>query len=95
MEKISNKAKMFYYEKIRKPLPSVSRKNDLLRQIRETSARLTAAHNRFENECDEDLLDSIIFEIQSLKALYRYLLRMAKEEGLQCAEISVFGREVI
>lgn len=73
----------------------MSEKNNLLRQIRETSARLTAAHNRFENECDEDLLDSIIFEIQSLKALYRYLLRMAKEEGLQCAEVSVFGREVI
>ncbi len=95
MEKISDKAKIFYYEKIRKPLPPAAHQNDLLRQIRETSARLTAAHNRFENECDEDLLDSVIFEIQSLKALYRYLIRMAKEEGLQCAEISVFGREVI
>lgn len=73
----------------------MSEKNALLRQIRETSARLTAAHNRFENECDEDLVESIIFEIQSLKALYRYLLRMARAEGLQCGEISVFGREVI
>ncbi len=94
MEKNSNKAKIFYYEKIRKPQP-MSRNNLLLCQIRETSAKLTAAHNRFENECDEDLLDSIIYEIHSLKALYRYLLRLAKEEGLQCAEISVFGREVI
>lgn len=95
MEKNSNKFKTFYYGKIRKPLPSVSSRNDLLRQIRETSAQLTAAYNRFENECDEDLLDSVIFEIQSLKSLYRYLLKMAKAEGLQCAEISVFGREVI
>ncbi len=95
MDKNSNKAKIFYYERIRKQLPSLSEKNMLLLQIRETSAKLDAAHNRFENECDEDLLDSIIYEIQSLKALYRYLLRMAKEEGLQCAEISVFGREVI
>ena len=90
-----NKAKIFYYEKIRKQLPSMGEKNALLRQIRETSERLSAAHNRFENESDEDLLDSIIFEIQSLKALYRYLLKMAKREGLQCAEISVFGKEVI
>lgn len=95
MEKNLNKAQIFYYEKIRKQLPSMSEKNALLRQIRETSARLTAAHNRFENESDEDLVESIIFEIQSLKALYRYLLRLAREEGLQCAEISVFGREVI
>ena len=78
MDKNLNKAQIFYYGKIRKQLPSMSEKNNLLRQIRETSARLTAAHNRFENECDEDLLDSIIFEIQSLKALYRYLIKMAK-----------------
>lgn len=95
MEKNSSKSKIFYYERIRRQLPPLSEKNLLLKQIRETSAKLAAAHNRFENECDEDLLDSIIYEIQSLKALYRYLLRMAKEEGLQCAEISVFGREVI
>ena len=94
MEKNSNKAKIFYYEKIRRPV-QMTRKSVILSQIRETSAKLTAAHNRFENECDEDLLDSIIYEIHSLKALYRYLLKMAKEEGLQCAEISVFGREVI
>ena len=95
MEKNLNKAQIFYYEKIRKQMPSMSEKNALLRQIRETSARLSAAHNRFENESDQDLLDSIIFEIKSLKSHYRYLLKMAKEEGLQCAEISVFGKEVI
>lgn len=94
MEKNSNKAKIFYYERIRKPQPMTD-KNILLRQIRETADRLNAAHNRFENECDGDLLDSVIYEIQSLKALYRYLLKKAKEEGLQCGEVSVFGREVI
>ena len=94
MEKNSSKAKIFYYERIRKPQPMTG-KSLLLRQIRETSDRLNAAHNRFENESDEDLLDSVIYEIQSLKALYRYLLKRAREEGLQCGEVSVFGREVI
>ena len=94
MEKNSNKAKIFYHEFIRKPQPMTNR-NILIRQIRETADKLTAAHSRFENECDEDLLDAIIYEIQSLKAYYRYLLKKAKEEGLQCGEISVFGREVI
>ena len=42
----------------------------------------------------EDLLESVIFEIQSLKALYRYLLKRARESGIECGEISVFGREV-
>ena len=95
MEKNSNKAKLFYFEKIRKPLPTFSQKNELMLQIRDTSQKLEAAYSRFENESNEDLLDSIIFEIQSLKALYRYLIKQAKKEGLQCGEISVFGREVI
>ncbi|MGN0543531.1 MAG: DUF2508 family protein [Acutalibacteraceae bacterium] len=93
MEKYLKSARIFYYEKIRRPPQPVS--DSLLQQIRDTSQRLESAYSRFENECNEDLLDSIIYEIQSLKALYRYLLKQAKENGLECAEISVFGREVI
>ena len=95
MEKNSGKARMFYFEKIRKPLPPFAEQNELVCQIRDTSQRLAAAYSRFEIENNEDLLDSIIYEIQSLKALYRYLIKRAKTEGLQCGEISVFGREVI
>lgn len=93
MEKYFNNAKIFYYEKIRKPIPPVY--DSILLQIRDTSQRLESAYSRFENECNEDLLDSIIYEIQSLKALYRYLIKQAKEKGIECAEIAVFGREVI
>ncbi len=93
MEKILNSARIFYYEKIRKPLPPDN--SSLLMQIRDTSQRLRSAYSRFENESNEDLLDSIIYEIQSLKALYRYLIKRAKENGLECTEISVFGKEVI
>ena len=78
MEKFSGKAKIFYNEFIRKPQPMTD-KSLLLRQIRETSERLNAAHSRFENECDEDLVDSIIYEIHSLKALYRYLLKWRRK----------------
>lgn len=93
MEKHFNSAKIFYYEKIRRPAPP--EKDNLLRQIKETSRRLESAYSRFEFESNEDLLDSIIYEIQSLKSLYRYLLKMARENGLECAEITVFGQEVI
>ncbi|MBQ7838163.1 MAG: DUF2508 family protein [Clostridia bacterium] len=92
MEKYFKSAKIFYYEKIRKPVKPD--RDIILTQLRETSTRLESAYSRFENECNEDLLDSVIYEIQSLKALYRYLIKKAKENGLECAEISVFGREV-
>ncbi|MBE6771471.1 MAG: DUF2508 family protein [Ruminococcaceae bacterium] len=93
MEKYLNSAKIFYYEVIRKPVQPAQ--DIILQQIRDTSQRLESAYSRFENECNEDLLDSIIYEIQSLKALYRYLLKLAKEKGVECGEVSVFGREVI
>ena len=93
MEKIFRNAKNFYFNVIRKPV--VTPTDALVTQIRDTSRRLESAYSRFENELNEDLLDSVIYEIQSLKALYRYLLKKAKECGLECAEISVFGREVI
>lgn len=92
MEKILKNAKVFYYDVIRKPVVPVT--DSLVMQIRDTSQKLESAYSRFENETNEDLLDSIIYEIQSLKALYRYLLKRAKECGIECAEISVFGREV-
>ena len=92
MEKISEKAKNFYYEFIRKPVEPAT--DSIVKQIRDTSQKLECAYERFENEINEDLLDSIIYEIQSLKALYRYLLKEAKECGIECGEISVFGREV-
>ncbi len=93
MEKYFKNAKIFYYEKIRRPITPVY--DVTLQQIRDTSERLANAYSRFEIESNEDLLDSIIYEIQSLKALYRYLIKQAKEKGIECSEISVFGREVI
>ena len=93
MEKYFNSARIFYFQKIKKPVFK-SESNEIIRQIRETSEKLNNAYSRFEYESNEDLLESVIFEIQSLKALYRYLLKRARETGLECAEISVFGREV-
>ena len=93
MEKFLDSAKIFYYERIKKPAPAVQ--DDILLQIRETSVKLQNAYARFENESNEDLIDSIIYEIQSLSALYIYLIKQAKQNGIECAEISVFGKEVI
>ena len=91
MEKYLNAAKVFYYGKIRKPVKTAD--DALVEQIRDTYARLLGAYNRFEMESNEDLLDSVIYEIQSLKALY--LIKKAQREGVKCREINVYGREVI
>ena len=78
---------------IRKPVKPAQ--DTVLIQLRDTSQRLASAYSRFENESNEDLLDSIIYEIKSLKALYRYLLKLAKEKGLESDDIAIYSREVI
>lgn len=59
----------------------------LLEEIRNTGRQLDVAKTKFEFECDEDMVDSIIYEIQSLNARYRYLLRIAKERNIQSTDI--------
>lgn len=56
--------------------------------IREVCQRLDMAEARFSMESDPDLIEGCIFEIESLRARYRYLLRTAREQGISCAEKS-------
>lgn len=53
-----------------------------LEEIREVCRRLDAANRRFSLESDPDLIEACIFEQESLRARYRYLLRKAREERL-------------
>ena len=54
--------------------------------IREVCALMDAAQNRFEQETDDDLIEAAIYEQQSLRAKYRYLLRLARSQGVTCKE---------
>ena len=61
--------------------------------IRQVCANLDSVHNRFESETDPDLIEASIFEMQSLQAKYRYLLRVARNEGITCEEKSHLWNE--
>ena len=54
--------------------------------IRQVCADIDAAQSRFEQETDADLIEASIYELQSLRAKYRYFLRMARSEGIICNE---------
>lgn len=54
--------------------------------IREVCAGIDAAQSRFEQEADPDLIEAAIYEMQSLRAKYRYLLRTARSQGICCGE---------
>ena len=54
----------------------------LLEEIRSTLAMINAMHQWFNTECDADLIEACVFQLESLEARYRYLLRMAKDRGM-------------
>lgn len=68
----------------------------LLSDIREVCRDMELAESRFENESNSDLIDSCIFEQESLKARYSYLIKCAKEHGISCNSKPIHhGKEVM
>lgn len=68
--------------------------NPRLAEIREVCRRLDLAQQRFSMERDPDLIEACIYEQEALRARYRYLLRVAREQeliaplaGLQDADV--------
>ncbi|MEG0978897.1 MAG: DUF2508 family protein [Oscillospiraceae bacterium] len=56
----------------------------LLQDIRVVCRMIDDAYTRFQMQADDDLVEASIFEIEALKARYRYLLRLAKTKNITC-----------
>lgn len=55
----------------------------LLNEIYRLRDALEMAYERFELQQDNDLVEATIFEIEALKARYRYMLGLAKAQNLK------------
>ncbi|MBR2957301.1 MAG: DUF2508 family protein [Clostridia bacterium] len=55
---------------------------NLINESQDISRALERAYERFELQSDSDLVEATIFEIEALKARYRYMLALAKEQNL-------------
>jgi|GEM_PF-2009871 len=56
----------------------------LLQDIRRVCRMIDDAYARFQMQADDDLVEASIYEIEALKARYRYLLRLAKNKNVTC-----------
>ena len=56
--------------------------HELLTAIRDVCRQLDNAKLRFEMESDSDLIEACIYEMEALRARDRYLLRMARLQGI-------------
>ncbi len=58
----------------------------LISEIHSLSESLALAYERFELQSDNDLVEATIYEIEALKARYRYMLALAKQRNLKSSE---------
>ncbi len=54
---------------------------DLQRELSRCSVQLHQAYLSFNSTCEQELVESYVFEINALHARYNYLLRRLKELG--------------
>lgn len=59
----------------------------LLSDIRDVERQLHAANLRFQSAQDNDLVEASIYEIKSLDARYRYLIKLAKSKKMKSADV--------
>lgn len=60
----------------------LQKKQALLAEIRLVCEQLHLTQIRFDQICDADLVDACIYEMEALRARYRYLLGQAKAYGI-------------
>lgn len=65
-------------------LKAQSQSSKLLEDIRSTVLQINSVREWFNAESDADMIESCVYELESLEARYRFLLRLAKERGLSC-----------
>lgn len=58
-----------------------TKRDKILEEIKFVKEQLHNASVRFELESDSDLVEAAIYEMEALKARYRYLVKSAKEAG--------------
>lgn len=80
---MEKKIRLLSVEKLRTKETETSEQK-LLNEIREVCRKIETAYENFGYEQDDDLVESTIYEIESLKARYRYLLRLAKTQNVKC-----------
>ena len=57
----------------------------ILKELREVSQQLQYIDQWFDMECNDDMIDSCIYQREALQARYRYLLSRAKQCNLSAS----------
>jgi hypothetical protein len=61
---------------------AASEEQELLHCLEKARKELDLVYLRFDEETDQDLLDSYIYEVKALQMKYQYLIKQVKEKGM-------------
>ena len=70
---------------LRRAIPSSNEleRKQLVEELSRTRILTNQAYSSFNNACDQDLIESFVYEINALQARCNYLLRRIKELEVQ------------
>ena len=63
--------------------------HEIIESIREVCRQIDYVNTRFSMESDSDLIEACIYELEALRSRYRYLLKIAKLQGISADEEAV------
>lgn len=66
----------------------------IIDEIKEVSRLMACNDCWFELECDENLIDACIYQREELNSRYRYLLKLARQQGISCTPFKCKGTGV-
>lgn len=72
------------YTKIFNPENLISEDEKLINMLQDAHEDWKRAEARFQEVTDTDLIDHTIYDLQAAKTRYSYLLKMAKDKGINC-----------
>ena len=61
------------------PSPTEVERRQLMEELARTRTLTNQAYSCFNQACDQELIESYVYEINALQARYNYLLRRVKE----------------
>ena len=71
-------------EENRKRSEEERNRRQLLSDIETCVTKINKVRERFDLVCEDELIEALIYEEKALYARYSYLLRIAREQGIQC-----------
>ena len=66
---------------------------DIIEQMKQLKKQIDEMNVRFDMECDEDLVESYIYQLQALQSRYRYLIKQAKAQQICCGKKEALQKE--